>query len=142
MLEEKCELESNVIAYLGIKDYEKVNHGLIAPKVKEFFSTIGNISSYKPIDNQAPISDLDITKANGQFFPHFYEHIVDKIHKNKEEKIQIEITYCITFDETNCSKICETTGIKYDEISLYNHPVFYFIYIDIREIFSFLRRNR
>ncbi|MDP3008650.1 MAG: hypothetical protein Q8N30_06230 [Methylococcales bacterium] len=140
MIEERTESKSNFVGYLGIKDCDKVNEGLILPKVRAFFDT-RNIKYYKCIDKQASISDLDFKYSNFQyFFPHFYDFIVDEIHKTND-KVETVITYCITLDETNCSKICDKTGIHYDEFLLYKEPVFYFIYIDIKDIFSFLRRN-
>lgn len=140
MIEEKSKSKSDFVAYLGIKHYEKVNEGLILPKIKEFFN-VRNITCYKAINELACISDLDFKNANfPNFFPHLYDFIVDEIHK-KNDKIEIVITYCITLDETNCSKTCDKTGIRYDELLLYKEPVFYFIYIDIKDIFSFLKKD-
>lgn len=140
MIEKKEKSKSNFVGYLGVKNYEVVNEGLILPKIKTFFD-IRNIKNYKCIDKQASISDLDFKSSNfPDFFPHFYDFIVDEIHKTND-KVETVVTYCITLDETNCSKICDETEIRYDEFLLYKEPVFYFIYIDIKDIFSFLRRN-
>jgi hypothetical protein len=86
-------------------------------------------------------------------FSYFYDVIFYDIAKNKEGKIEISVKYCITLDKKNCSKVHERnwmvgevlvnrTEILYDEILLYNQPVFYFIYVDIEEIFSFLRNQK
>jgi hypothetical protein len=140
MIEEKEQSKSHFVAYLGVKNYEKVNNGLILPRVKMFFDA-RNIKNYKCIDKLACISDLDFEKTNfPDFFPHFYDFIVDEIHKTND-KVEAVVTYCITLDETNCKETCNKTGIPYDEFLLYKEPVFYFIYIDIKDIFAFLREN-
>ncbi len=141
MLEEKDGAKSDFVAYLGIKNHERINQLLILPRVKEFFKA-KNISHYKPIQEQACISDLDFKKSNfPEFFPYFYDFIVDDIYK-KEGKVEAVVKYCITLDETNCSKTCDKTRIRYDEFLLYKEPVFYFIYIDIKDIFDCLRSNK
>lgn len=141
MIEEKSVSKSNFVGFLGIKQHNKVKNGLILPKVQQFFSA-RNIEIYKPINEQASISDLDFQKLNfPNFFPHFYDYIVDEIHKNKDS-VELPVTYCITLDETNCSKTCDKTNIKYDELLLYKQPIFYFIYIDIKDIFSFLKNSK
>jgi hypothetical protein len=138
MLETKLTAKSNFVAYLGIKNCEKIDEKLIQPAVKRFFAA-QEITNFKPIEESASFADLDFDRKNfGDFFGHFYDFIVDGIHKTNG-KVEIPITYCITLDETNCSKTCETTKIRYDEILLYDQPVFYFIYIDINEIFACLR---
>lgn len=138
MIEEKTIAKSNFVGYLGIKDYSQVEQQLILPRVTEFF-TARDITDFKPIDEKAGFSDLDFNRKNfDDFFGHFYDFIVDGIHKTNG-KVEIPVTYCITLDETNCSKTCEITKIRYDEILLYNQPVFYFIYIDIKEVFACLR---
>ncbi|TRW89537.1 hypothetical protein [Candidatus Methylobacter oryzae] len=139
MIEEKSESKSDFVAYLSVKNHEKINHELILPKIKEFFK-VRNISDYKSIVEQACISDLDFKNTNfSDFFPHFYDYIIDKIYKDKEKNIETVVTYCITLDKTNCSKTCDKTGINYDDFFLYQKPVFYFIHIDIQDIFAFLK---
>jgi hypothetical protein len=64
--------------------------------------------------------------------------ILNDIHKNDNE-IKIPVTYGITLDKQNCPKECDKTGVFYDKILLYDKPVFYFIYINIEDIFKFLR---
>ncbi|MCI5127550.1 MAG: hypothetical protein D3907_03400, partial [Candidatus Electrothrix sp. AUS3] len=58
------------------------------------------------------------------------------------KEVIFPVKYSITLDEKNCPKQCEKTGVFYDEILLYKKPVFYFIYLDIKEIFSFLRKRQ
>jgi len=139
MLETKLTAKSDFVAYLGIKNYEKVNENLIKPTVIKFF-TAQKITNPKPIEESASFADLDFDRKNfDDFFGHFYDFIIDGIHKTNG-KVEIPVTYCITLDETNCSKTCEITKIRYDEILLYDQPVFYFIYIDIKEVFACLRK--
>lgn len=138
MISQKKEAKSNFTAYLSIKDNEKINEKLIIPLVSKFFDN-KEISNFKPLAENADISDKDLTSENFQdFFTYFYEYIVNDIHKNNGE-IEVTVTYCITLDKKNCSKKCEETGIFYDKIFLYKQPVFYFIYINIKDIFEFLR---
>lgn len=138
MIETNSKSKSQFVGYFGVKNYEKIKHDLILPTVEKFFAT-RNIKIFKPIDKSAAFADLDFQSKNfDNFFEHFYEFIVDGIHKNGDH-VEIPVTYCITLDETNCSKICEKTQISYDEILLFDTPVFYFIYIDIKDIFSCLK---
>ncbi|HBK82408.1 MAG TPA: hypothetical protein DDZ41_02240 [Flavobacterium sp.] len=138
MIELKPNLNSYFVGYLGIKNYSLIEQKLILPKIKTFFSA-RKITDYKPLNETAAFADVDFKRENfADFFAHFYEFIVDGIYK-KNGKIEIPVTYCITLDETNCSKTCDITGIRYDEILLYNQPVFYFIYIDIKDVFACLK---
>lgn len=139
MIETKLTAKSDFVAYLGIKNYKEVDKNLIHPTIIKFF-TAQKIINFKPIEESASFADLDFDRKNfDDFFSHFYDFIVDGIHKTNS-KVEIPVTYCITLDETNCSKTCEITKIRYDEILLYDQPVFYFIYIDIKEVFACLRK--
>jgi hypothetical protein len=141
MIQQNTKAKSDFVGYFSVKDNERIKNNFIEPKINKFFK-IKEIKSYKPIAENAEIADVDLKSKNfDNFFAYFYEYIVDGIHKNKDGKIQIPVTYCITLDKENCSQYCETTDIFYDEICLYNQPVFYFIYIDIQEIFNFLRTH-
>ncbi|MFU8787529.1 MAG: hypothetical protein ACNA7G_00785 [Methylobacter sp.] len=138
MIEIKSKSKSNFVGYLGIKNYSQVEKNLVFPLLKKFFDA-RKIKNYKAINENAGFADLDFNRKNfADFFSHFYNFIVDNIHKDGGQ-VEITITYCITLDETNCSKICEKTLIRYDEIMLYQQPVFYFIYVDIKDIFNYLR---
>lgn len=140
MIEPKIAVKSNFVGYLGIKNYSQVEQDLILPTVNKFFAA-RKITNFKAIEEKAGFADLDFqTKNFTDFFAHFYEFIVDGIHKSNG-KIEIPVTYCITLDEINCSKNCKTTQIKYDELLLYDQPVFYFIYMDIKNVFQCLRRR-
>ena len=138
MISQKKEAKSNFTAYLSVKDNKKVNDMLIERLVEPFFDNKG-ISDFKYLPENADISyeDFDPKKFK-DFFAYFYEYIVNHIHKNNGE-IEIPVTYCITLDKQNCSKKCNKTGILYDEILLYEKPVFYFLYVNIEDIFKFLR---
>jgi len=136
MISQKPKVQSHFVTYISVKDNSKINDKLTL-KVAEFFQA-KNITQYKSIAENSEISDVDFKKVE---FSYFYDVIFYDIVKNKEGKIEIPVKYCITLDEKNCSKTCEKTGMLYDEILLYNQPVFYFIYIDIKEIFDFLRKN-
>ncbi len=140
MIEFSSKSKSQFVGYFGVKNVEKIKRELILPTVENFF-VARNIQSFKPIDESAAFADLDFDRKNfDDFFAHFYEFIVDGIHKNGD-KVEIPVTYCITLDETNCSKTCEQTQIRYDEILLFDTPVFYFIYVDVKDNFSCLRAN-
>ena len=140
MIETNSKAKSQFVGYFGVKNVEKIERDLIKPLVDKFFDA-RNIQTFKSIDESAAISDLDFDRKNfDDFFAHFYEFIVDGIHKNGDN-VEIPVTYCITLDETNCSKTCEQTQIRYDEILLFDTPVFYFIYIDVKDVFSCLKNN-
>jgi hypothetical protein len=135
MISENKEAESSYVAYLQFKDSEKIKKELIEPKVKKFFSE-RNIDNYEEIRANKEISDLDFEK---QGMDYFYENIFYDISKNKNGEIELSVKYSITLDKQNCTEYCNKTDIYYDEILLSETPVFYFIYVSIEEIFSFLR---
>lgn len=138
MIEIKSQIKSHFVGYLGVKNYSQIEQNLILPTVRKFFDVRG-IQVFKSIDEQAAISDLDFNRKKfDDFFAHFYDFIVADIHKNGDN-VEAIIKYCITLDVTNCSKICEKSQIRYDEILIFNQPIFYFIYIDVRDIFTCLR---
>lgn len=149
MISEKQDVQSQFVIYLSIKEdkdkgkVEEIKKRLIESKVKNFFDNRNPpVSKYKKISVAKEISDLDFQAKNfDDFFTHFYKHIVDDIYKKPDGKIEIPVTYCITLDKECCQKTCEETGILYDEILLYNQPVFYFIYVDIEEVFTYLRKQ-
>lgn len=141
MIETNSKAKSQFVGYFGVKNYAQIKKNLIEPKVKDFFD-VRNIQNPKEIEAEGIFADKDFLDTCKPFMnPFFYEFIVDGIHKNSDGKIEIPVTYCITLDETNCSKICEQTQIRYDEILLFDTPVFYFIYLDIKVIFSCLKNQ-
>ncbi|MDD5227903.1 MAG: hypothetical protein PHN45_01690 [Methylococcales bacterium] len=141
MIETNSKLKSQFVGYFGVKNYERIEHELILPTVKKFFIA-RQITEFKPIEEHAAFADLDFDRKNfDDFFAHFYEFIVDGIHKNGDN-VEIPVTYCITLDEQNCLKTCEKTQIRYDEILLFDTPVFYFIYVDVKEVFKHLRNGQ
>lgn len=140
MIETNSKAKSQFVGYFSVKNVEKIERDLILPTVQNFFAA-RKITNFKPLEEQAAFADLDFQSKNFEdFFAHFYEFIVDGIHKNGDN-VEIPVTYCITLDEQNCSKTCEQTKIRYDEILLFDTPVFYFIYVDVKEVFSCLRQN-
>ncbi len=138
MIETNSKAKSQFVGYFGVKNYEQIKKNLIEPKVKDFFD-VRNIQNPKEIEAEGIFADKDFLDMSKPFMnPFFYEFIVDGIHKNGDN-VEIPVTYCITLDETNCSKTCDQTQIRYDEILLFDTPVFYFIYVDVKDIFSCLR---
>jgi hypothetical protein len=137
MINEKKEAISSFAVYFGVKNNERINEELIAPRIRNFFEE-KNIEHYEIVQENAEISDLDFKE---QPICYFYNSILNEISKNEEQKVVFPVKYSITLDKENCPKKCEKTGFFYDEILLYKKPVFYFIYFDINDIFSFLRRQ-
>lgn len=149
MISENRKAQSDFVTYLSVKNNSRINNELIFPRVESFFQE-KNISQYKSIAENSEISDVDFKKVD---FSYFYDVVFYDIAKNKEGKIEIPIKYCITLDKINCPQEIITDWYMYnevpvkpiytfyDEIFLYNQPVFYFIYVDIEEIFKFLRAN-
>ena len=144
MIEFSSKSKSQFVGYFGVKNYDKIERNLILPTVQRFFDARG-IKNSKEINPKGIFADKDFLdkskdKNKSFFSEYFYDFVVDGIHKNGD-KVEIPVTYCITLDETNCSKTCEQTQIRYDEILLFDTPVFYFIYVDVKDIFSCLRAN-
>ncbi|MCI5122897.1 MAG: hypothetical protein D3925_00070 [Candidatus Electrothrix sp. AR5] len=138
MINKTQEAVSPFVVYFGVKENEQINRELISPLLQNFFR-VRKIEHYEALQPNADISDLDFQKIE---FSYFYDVILDEIAKNKRKEVVFPVKYSITLDEKNCSKRCEKTGICYDEILLYKKPVFYFIYFDIKDIFSFLRKQQ
>lgn len=140
MIFEKKDLQSNFVASLGMKNNKKVDEELIAPLIKDFFNQRG-VSYFKELDVDSCISDKDFKHENfNDFFKFFYEKIVYDIYK-EDMDVEVVTKYCVTFDKQNCLEKCEDTGVFYDEIMLNDKPVFYFIYVDIEDVFNFLRKS-
>ncbi|MCI5165737.1 MAG: hypothetical protein D3903_06485 [Candidatus Electrothrix sp. GM3_4] len=128
---------SSFVVYFGVKNNEKINE-FIKPRIQDFFKA-KKIEKYKAVQENSEISSLDFKKVK---ICYFYDFILDEIAKDQEQKVVFPVKYSITLDEKNCPKKCEKTGIFYDEILLNKKPIFYFIYLDIKEIFSFLRDQK
>lgn len=137
MINEKKEAISSFVVYFGVKNNEKINRELILPFIQKFFKA-RKIENYEAIQGNSEISDLDFKKVE---FSYFYDVILNEIIRNKKKEVVCPVKFIITLDKENCSKKCEKTGICYDEILLNKEPVFYFIYMNIEDIFSFLRRQ-
>ncbi len=140
MIQEQQKVTSFYVPYLSFD--KKASHIIttkyIEPKINKFFREKG-IKKYELIDSTKYISDLDFSDCKTVPFSYFYENILADIKKDKSEKVNHEVKYCITFDEEITSKTCEKTSLKYDEILLNKEPIFYFIYVDLKEIMRFLR---
>jgi hypothetical protein len=138
MIELKETIKSNFVGHLGIKNYSKFEKEFIFPVVQVFFDA-KKIKYFKSINESAGFSDLDFQRKNfADFFAHFYDFIVEDIRKDSDN-IDVPVKYCITLDLNNCSKFCDITKIHYDELCLNEKPVMYFIYVDIKDVFSYLR---
>lgn len=129
---------SSFVVYFGVKNNEQINKELITPLIQDFFNA-RKIEKYFPIKENSDISDLDFKERK---ICYFYDVILDEIAKNKRKEVVFPVKYSITLDKKNCSKQCEETEIYYDEILLNKKPIFYFIYLDIEKIFSFLRARQ
>jgi hypothetical protein len=137
MINHNRKAQSQFVTYLSVKDNSSINENILST-IKPFFEEHKIINS-KSIAENTEISDIDFKKVE---FSYFYDVVFYDVGKNKNNVINIPTKYCITIDQDNCSKFCEKTNILYDEISLYNQPVFYFIYIDVKDILKFLRNNK
>ncbi|MCI5194730.1 MAG: hypothetical protein D3919_00570 [Candidatus Electrothrix sp. AW5] len=138
MISKNEEGVSPFVVYFGVKGNEKINQELIDPLTRDFFSA-RKVEKYEPVQGNFQIADMDFKE---QEISYFYDVILDEITKSKKKEVIFPVKYSITLDEKNCPKQCEKTGVFYDEILLYKKPVFYFIYLDIKEIFSFLRKRQ
>jgi len=136
MINQKEKAISQFFTYLSVKVNSNINRNLINPFVDKFFKEKG-VKNYLSIQENAEISDLDFKKVE---FSYFYDYVFNDINKHNDI-VEIIVKYCITVDKKNCSKKCDITGILYDEILLYNQPIFYFIYVDIEEILTFIREQ-
>ena len=143
MIQEQSDTISSYVPYLyfGKNTHQRVNDQFIQPKVKNFFAARG-INAYEPLEIEKYISDKDYKNYKTVEFDYFYTHILVNIKKELSSgKISFPVRYEIILDEQVTHKICAKTQIKYDEILLNKTPIFYFIYIDIKEILSFVRNN-
>jgi hypothetical protein len=140
MINQIQEAASPFVVYFGVKNNKKINEEFILPLIRAFFRAkkIENPEKPEAVQVNAEISDLDFKE---QEISYFYDSILGEISKNKEREVVFPVKYSITLDKENCPKECEKTGLFYDEILLYKKPIFYFIHLDIKDIFSFLREH-
>lgn len=141
MIQEQLGITSHYVPYLCFskESQQRINEQFIKPKVDNFF-TARKLKQYQAINVNQYISDIDFNTPQLLPFEYFYKHILYDITKmSTYGKIKYVMKYGITLDERMTDKICEETKIKYSEILLYKKPIFYFIYIDLKEIISFLR---
>ena len=138
MIQEQPEVISSYVPYLsfGKNTPRIVTKDFIEPKIQKFFR-VRKIEKYDLIDAKKYISDLDFQKVD---ISYFYENILADIEK-QSGNVHHTIKYCITFDEEVTKKYCDQANIKYDEILLNQEPIFYFIYVDLKDIMSFLRQQ-
>jgi len=140
MIQEQFDTVSSYVPYLsfGQKTHQLVNEQLIQPRVETFFAARG-VVLYQPLEVKNYISDKDYKVVE---FKYFYTCILAEIKKELSSgRISCPVKYEITLDEQVTHKVCAKTQIKYDEILLNKTPIFYFIYIDLKEILAFVRNN-
>ncbi len=140
MIQEQLDTMSSYVPYLyfGKNTHQVVNEQFIQPRVGKFFAA-REINSYQPLEIKNYISDKDYKTVE---FKYFYTCLLTGIQKERSSgKIAFPVRYGITLDEHITSKICMKTQIKYDEILLNTTPIFYFIYVDLKEILSFVRNS-
>lgn len=140
MIQQLSNTISGYVPYLsfGNDTHQSVNEGFIKPRVEDFFAA-RRVDNYQPLESKYYISDKDYRTLK---FEYFYSHILAEIKKERSSrKVSFPVKYEITLDEQVTSKICDKTQIKYDEMLLNKTPVLYFIYIDLKELLSFVRKN-
>ena len=138
MLKHESFLFGNTAVTLGLSIDHAVFEKLIYPNVKNFFAIRG-VSNFKILENCQMISDVDFYAKD--FFSYFYLQLLDDISREADGSIDFSVKYMVTLDKLNCSKQCDVTQIYYDEITMANKVVMYFIYVDINSILYFLRNN-
>lgn len=119
----------NIAARVNSKILEKV----------DFFFSKKNIDSYEGIEVMKYISDLDFSSSKRVKFDYFYENILDEIEINEERKSSIKVKYLITIDKKSCPTFCEKSETYYNEMLLFNQPIFYFIFVSVEEIMDHVR---
>lgn len=125
---------------LGVGDEIFLFQGLIKPLIDGFFFERG-IDNYSLLSNDKIISDIDFDRHD--FFSYFYLGLLGDINKCKSNNnVAFDVKYLITIDKVNCNKKCDKTHVCYDEILLSGTPILYFIYVDILDIISYVRRYR
>lgn len=143
MIQQQTDSISSYVPYLsfGKDTHQVVNEQFIKPKVKKFFAA-RQITYYQPLKLECYISDKDYKDYKTLTFECIYDCVLAEIRKELSTgKVSLPVKYEITLDEQVTSKTCRDTQIKYDEILLNNSPILYFIYIDLKELLSFVREN-
>jgi hypothetical protein len=136
MIDQNNDFISNAVINLSSKISNHINKSLIEPMVEKFFAAQG-IKKYSSIKNSDVISDLDFKSID---FFRFYEIILADIKKT-DATIEITTKYHVTIDKKSCETLCNKSNIYFDKITLGDTPIFYFIYIDVNEIMSFVRAS-
>lgn len=119
-----------------------VDQEYLEPKIELFFHN-KNIKEYENLNYD--FSDIEFKNTEVLPFDVFYTYFFNDIHRkdkaNSSSKIIYTIKYLLTFDKENCPILCENTKIFYDVVYLNEESCFYFIHINLVDVFCFLRSN-
>ncbi len=126
---------SNTIITINSSIKKNIYESIITPKIKLFFEK-KDIILFEEIPYEKYISDLDFKIFE---FSYFYEQIFNDIKKNEAGDITFTTKFCITFDKTSCLNRCDYSNLFFESINAFNQPILFFIYIDIQEIYDFVR---
>lgn len=128
-----------------VKTREFLNTYFIGPKINNFLEIRGIT---KQLNDDFLLTDImfnDIAVGQNSRWDipsYFYDEILASVHRDPvSRKLIHEPMYSITFSKDNVSKLCEETQVMYSAINLYDRPVFYYIYIDLQELISFLQTS-
>jgi hypothetical protein len=132
------ELKSYFNLTLGLKKSvsDEIENKFLKPKIDNFFFH-KNIKNYQLINT----SKLPVVLDFNLFSMEYYYDLFFSDIKKVNGEIIFNIKYGLTLDEEICKDTCEKTGLKFGEFRLYKKPVFYYIFIDIKDIFSFIKNN-
>ena len=107
----------------------------LTPRVERFFS-IRKITNVVEIAADLSISDADFKQV---CMSYFYETMFGDLAHARD--VRNFAAYTITYDKALASDFCAESGMSYSRVLLGGAPLFYFLFLDIEDILSFLKTN-
>ncbi|GAB4467821.1 MAG: hypothetical protein OHK0029_39920 [Armatimonadaceae bacterium] len=103
---------------------------VINPTVNSFFNH-RNISYYLELPPEKIIHSSDFDRWEIPI-DYFYDVLLSDFEKSDD--ITSYATYCICHDQSITPLFCDVTQVWYSYVSIGDYPIFYYIYVDLKEI--------
>jgi DNA-binding protein len=137
----------NPIVSLNPKVRKRVNDEFIHPIISQFFSDKGGVNSFVELDSDKLKTDIEFKEELNFVKTYIYKELMNAISKGIDGKVNFKPRYLISFD-TDLTDY-EVSGknypnsskrIKYGVIRLGKKPILYYIYLDLQELISFIKK--
>ena len=133
----------NPVVSLNLTACKIVNEQFIYPKLKDFFDDKGGIDYYEELDPDKIKTDIEFRQKDSQesyVKSYIYKELINTISKNEDGSINFKPRYDVSLDEELTPETEAKTQIKYGKLKLGQQAILYFIYIDLKDIISFIKQ--